>query len=262
MNEASVDKIIKTVEEFAPLSLQEAWDNSGLQVGDRNAIVTGVLTAVDVTPEVIDEAVRQRANMVISHHPLIFGGLKRLTGDTRTEKSVIGAIKHGIAVYSCHTPLDKTYNGLSWQLARLLGLNPLRPLLPVSPGADAGLGVVCRVDGKISVSECIEKIKEVFPHLRHSAIESRVGARNIAVCTGSGASLINDAIEAKCDVYITGDLKHHDFVDFADRTVLVDCGHFETEKIAKIILKDVVSTAFPGLPVSLSHTDVNPMVTL
>lgn len=117
--------ITNTLEAFAPLALQEDYDNCGLQVGDKTAECSGALLCVDVTPSIVDEAIAKGCNLIISHHPLIFKGLKRLTGSTLVERSVIKAIETGVAIYSCHTAIDNATHGVSWEMAHRLGVvNP------------------------------------------------------------------------------------------------------------------------------------------
>ncbi len=120
--------LISSLEEFAPLPLQEDFDNSGLQVGNRNAQCSGVLLCVDVTPEVVDEAVERGCNLIVSHHPVLFRGLKRIVGATLVEQVVMKAISAGIAIYSCHTSIDNAYNGVSWKMAQMLGLSNISTL--------------------------------------------------------------------------------------------------------------------------------------
>ena len=112
-----VKDVIAVIEEFAPLSIQEGWDNSGLCVGSAEAEVTSVLFALDCTEELVDEAVECGADMIIAHHPIIFNPIKRLNGTTYIERVVARAIRRGIALYACHTNLDSTEGGMSWRLA-------------------------------------------------------------------------------------------------------------------------------------------------
>lgn len=120
--------IISVLEDFAPFPLQEDFDNSGLQVGDKRAECNGVLLCVDVTPAIIDEAIEKGCNLVVSHHPLLFKGLKRITGATLVERTILKAISANIAIYSCHTSADNAFNGVSWKMAELLGLTDVRTL--------------------------------------------------------------------------------------------------------------------------------------
>lgn len=122
--------IISVIEDFAPLALQESWDNSGLQCGDASADCTGVMLCMDVTPDVIEEAFRKGCNLVVSHHPMIFRGIKRVTGATVAERCLLAAIRLGVAVYSSHTALDSAEGGVSYALAAALGVRVRRVLKP------------------------------------------------------------------------------------------------------------------------------------
>ena len=124
--------IISAIEDFAPALLQESWDNTGVQVGSLRAECTGVLLCVDVTPAIVDEARDRGCNLIISHHPLIFKGLKRLTGNTPVEEAVMRAIAAGITVYSSHTAVDSTPGGVSYRMARMLGARPVKVLSPLA----------------------------------------------------------------------------------------------------------------------------------
>ena len=254
-----LSEIIRELERHAPLNLQESWDNSGLQIGHPRDEVKGVLTAVDVTPEVIAEAKSVGANLVLSHHPLLFKGLKSITGSTRTQRTVESAIRNNIAVYSSHTALDNAENGVSVMLARKTGLTPLKPLIGASSDNKTGTGVVCEVNG-VAPQEILDSLRKVFKVIRHSnpEITPRI-VKRVAICSGSGGSFVEDAIDEGCQMYITGDLRHHDFVDYSDRIFLVDCGHFETEKMTKEFFKDLLNKTFPDIPVYLSQSDKNPI---
>ena len=120
--------IVSLLEDFAPLALQEDYDNSGLIIGDKSWDCTGALLTVDVTPTVIQEAIDCNLNLIVSHHPLIFRGVKRLSGDSLTEKCIVKAIKHDIAIYACHTNVDNVYGGVSHRMAEMIGLSDIRTL--------------------------------------------------------------------------------------------------------------------------------------
>lgn len=123
--------IISAIEDFAPASFQESWDNTGVQVGSLRAECTGVLICLDATPAVVDEAISRDCNLIISHHPLLFKGLKRISGNTPVEETVMRAIAAGITIYSCHTAVDSTPGGVSYKMAELLGAKPVRVLAPL-----------------------------------------------------------------------------------------------------------------------------------
>lgn len=257
-----VRDIITTLNNYAPEKLQEKWDNSGLQTGDPLMSVAGVLTAVDVTPERIDEAIDLGANLIVSHHPLLFKGLKNITGATRVERAVIKAIRHDIAVYSSHTALDNVSHGVSFRMAEKLGLPVVSPLAPLPGDPENGSGVVCELDNAISPEALVEKARNAFDAsvLRCTDMMfAPQSIKRIAVCGGAGGSFIDDAIKAGAQAYITGDLRYHDFIDYADKLLLIDCGHYETEKLTRDLLADLIRDAYPGLKVFISTKEHNPI---
>lgn len=128
----TVREICNIIEEFAPLAYQEDYDNSGLLVGLPDATVNGILLSIDVTPDVIDDALKHGANLIVAHHPVIFGGIKRLIGKTYIERTIIKAIKNGIAIYCAHTNVDKIWNGVNMEIAKRLGLQELSMLSPAN----------------------------------------------------------------------------------------------------------------------------------
>lgn len=236
--------VVAVIEQFAPLSLQASYDNSGLIVGRPDDEVHKALLAVDVTEEVMDEAEREGCDIIITHHPIIFSPLKRLNSATYVERCVERAIRKGIALYASHTNLDSTREGMSWRVGRMIGLEGMSVLEPQPGNPEVGFGVV----GELSVAEdavaFMRRVGKIFDvkAVRHSDIpESCSAIRRVAICTGSGHSLIGDALRAGADVYITGDLKYNDFMLGENRMILMDIGHFESEFCAINILDDVLS---------------------
>lgn len=255
-----VRDIATIIEDFAPKSLQESYDNAGLQVGDPNASVTAVLLCLDVTEDVLKEAKERECNMIVSHHPLIFKGLKSLTGENTTQKLVIEALKNNIAVYSAHTNLDSVWDGVSHELARRLGIKDLEVLEPQENNLKAGLGVVGNIKPLPKI-EFLRKIKETFNvgALRYSAQSPSVVVRRVAVCGGSGASLITAAIRNKADILVTGDVKYHDFTSFGDDIIIADIGHYESELCSREIMSRVIREKYPDLTIYFSDTESNPI---
>ncbi len=143
---SNIAQVARYLESIAPLHLQEAYDNSGLLIGNRDEIVKGVIVCLDVTEEVIDEAIRMECNLIVSHHPAIFYGMKRLTGSNPTERIVEKAIKSDVAIYSIHTNLDNVLaNGVNERIAKELGLtnqSVLRPLASVNEEKNKGAGIL------------------------------------------------------------------------------------------------------------------------
>lgn len=259
-----VRDIISAIEQFAPPRLQESYDNSGLQVGDVDAECTGVLLCVDVTPAVIDEAVSRRCNLVVSHHPLLFKGLKRIAGTTPVEVSVMKAIASGIAVYSCHTSVDNATNGVSWVMARKLGLSNVRVLDPQldNMSADTGSGAVGEYTTPLTVAELVARIKSEFASPVVRCTEPPAGdmpITRVAMCGGAGGFLIGNAIAEGAQVFITSDTRYHDFVDYAGRIFIVDIGHFESEQCTKEIFYHVIKEKFPTFALYYSEIEKNPI---
>ena len=126
----TVHDVASTIEEFAPKSIQESYDNAGLQIGDPTMIVSGILICLDVTEAIVSEAIEKNCNLIISHHPLIFTGLKDITGRNNTQRIVIKAIQENIAIYSAHTNLDSAKNGVSYEIANILELSDIHTLCP------------------------------------------------------------------------------------------------------------------------------------
>ena len=256
----TVKDIAQAIESFAPLSLQENYDNAGLQVGNPDMVVTAVLLCLDVTEEVIREAHERKCNMIVSHHPLLFKGLRRISGETPTQRIVVQAICENIAIYSAHTNLDSTWDGVSHEIAHMLGVHDLRPLVPQTDDCRNGLGVI----GNISPTPTLEflrSIKDTFSvkRLRYSARSPQLVIRKVAICGGSGASMISDAVKSKADIMITGDVKYHDFTDFGNDIVIADIGHYEGELCTKKIFSRIIREKFPNFVTYFAESDKNPI---
>lgn len=255
-----VKDIAAAIEDFAPKSLQESYDNAGLQVGSPDMEAKAALLCIDATEEVIDEAIERRCNLVVTHHPLIFKGLKHVTGETATERIVIKALREGIAVYSAHTNLDSAWDGVSHEMAHMLGLSSLQVLEPKAGDASTGLGVI----GELTPTprlEFLRRVKETFnvKSLRYSAQSPQIVVRKVAVCGGSGASLIGDALRAGADTIVTGDVKYHDFTTFGLDILIADIGHYESELCTKAIFFRILKERCPDFPVYFAESDTNPV---
>ena len=181
-----VKDIAEAIENFAPKRLQESYDNAGLQVGDPEMDVYAALLCLDVTEDVLNEALERHCNLIISHHPLLFKGLKEVTGRTATERIVISAIKKNIAIYSAHTNLDSAWEGVSHEIAHVLNMRDLRVLEPHDGEELTYLGVVGNVQPTPKI-EFLRKIKEAFKvkSLRYSSQSPQLVVRKVAVCGGA-----------------------------------------------------------------------------
>lgn len=261
----TLNDIAAAIEEYATLSLQESWDNSGWQIApaERTAPCTGVMLCLDVSPGVIKEASAKGCNLVVSHHPLIFKGLRSITGSTLQEQAVIEAIRAGIAVYSSHTALDSSpTEGTSLTMGRALGLTDMRPLAPSAVADGAGLGVIGTAgEGHLTPTQLIDKVKETYkaPHVRVTAGTGCDTLTRIALCTGSGGEFIGTAIRAGAQAYITSDVRYHDFLDLGERILIIDTSHYESEICTKSIFSRIISQKFPNFAVHMATCEHNPV---
>ena len=250
--------VAAAIEEKAPLSLQESWDNSGFCIGDGDSEVHSALVGFDCTPELIDEAVSLGADMVITHHPLIFGGIKKISKATLTGRTVIAAIRHGITVYACHTNMDKVPGGVSGTTASLLGLREVRVLDSDADGN--GLGIVGELPRPMEPEAFLQYMKDALSlsAVRHSRIP-RTLLRTVALCGGSGRSLIGKAHAAGADVYVSGDISYHDFYT-PDGMMIADIGHFESEVEIIGVICDILREKIPNFAVHTARgSKVNPV---
>ncbi len=257
-----IGDVAAIIEEFAPLSLQESYDNAGLVVGRADAPLRGgILLAVDVTEEVIAEAVELGFNMVVTHHPIVFHPLRRLNSASVTERCVEAAIRNGIALYAAHTNLDSVRDGMSWRLGGMLGLRDMSLLeARAGSGAEAGFGVVGSLAEPMAAEEFFAMLRRVLEVkvVKHSAVVRDTLSR-VAVCTGSGGSLMEAARASGCDVYVTADLRYNDFFASGGDFTVADVGHFESEKCAIRILFDILSKKITTFALRESVRAENPV---
>lgn len=235
---------------------QEDYDNSGFLFGDAESDYKGALVALDLTPAVVTEAVRMGASLIVTHHPFIFSGVKRLTNATATGRMVMEMARNGISVYAAHTNLDNLPWGINGVLCEKLGLRNARILRPQEPGTEIGAGMVGELKTMLACETFLRRVKSnlKLPMMRVSEHLPEKKVRRVAVCGGSGSDFIGDALAAKADVYITADLKYHDFQRTDGRMVLVDIGHYESEQFAKEIIFRAISEKFSNFACRISET--------
>ena len=252
-------EIVNIIESEYPKFSQEIWDNSGLLIDNENASISGILICFDITEDTINEAIEKNCNFIISHHPLFINGLKKISQDTYTERVIRQAIKNDIAIYCCHTPVDKSRHGISFKMAEKLGLENV-DFLSKDADKDFGLGIIGELKEELEGTELVKLVKDTFslPIIRHSQLPSRK-IKRVAFCGGSGASLIGSALKANADAYICGDIKHHDYFNSQEGILLIDAGHFETEIAIKDLFFSVFSKKIPNFAVYLAKTDKSPI---
>ena len=246
-----VKDIIQTIEEFAPLSIQEGWDNSGLCIGSPDDEVTSILFALDCTPELVDEAISCGADMIVTHHPLIFSGLKKISADNPVGETVVKAVRAGISVYAAHTNADKVMAGVSGAMAARLSLQDVEIL--DQDGDGTGLGVVGNLPEPMTAEEISALVKERFnlKVLKTSRpVEGKVS--RIAMCGGSGGSLIGAAMKSGAQLYISGDISYHNFFTH-NGFMIMDIGHYESEIEIVDILFSLIKKKFPTFAVRITQ---------
>ena len=251
--------IINIIESVAPLSYQEAWDNSGLQVGDRNAEVHEALLTVDVTESVVNEAISLGCDLIVSHHPLLFRGLKHLTGATPQERCVELAIRHHIAIYSAHTSMDCYLHGVSGRMAEKLGIRDYRILSAAGENTHVGLGVIGKMETPMEPEQLVAHIASAFaaPHSAMRWVEGRTGqVSTIAICGGAGAEFVEQAIAQGADVFISADFKYHELQSAFQRIMVVDMDHWVSEHYTREIFEELLS---PYISTRIATTDESPV---
>ena len=359
-----ISEVVSCLEAFAPLALQESYDNAGLIVGNASSECTGILVSLDVTEEVIAEAVQKKCNLLVTHHPIIFKGIKKLTGKNYVERCVIAALKNDMALYAIHTNLDNVLNGVNKMIADKLGLKNCKVLLPkegtlmklvtfapdnkaeeiknalfyagagsignysecsfVTKGQgsfkagenatpyirkigerhlenetrievifpaydemkiiyalkqahpyeevsydtyqlcntrnDIGSGIIGDLEDEDSEEEFLNKIKKQFnlKMIRHTSLHNKKISK-VAVCGGAGSFLIGDAKIAGAGIYITSDIKYHEFFDADKSIVLVDIGHYESEQFTLDLLTDLLRNKFSNFAVQKTEISTNPV---
>lgn len=359
-----IKEIVSALERFAPLPLQDGFDNAGLQIGLTEAEATGALLCLDVTELVLDEAIALGCNLVISHHPLIFKGYKSITGKDYVERCIIKAIKNEIVIYSAHTNLDNVQGGVNFKIAEKIGLKNVqilsekedsllklvtfvpvlhaenvrkalfmagcgyignydscsynlegegtfRPLdgthpfcgtignrhtekeirietiLPafkksavirallaahpyeepafdiyslVNTWSQAGAGVVGELETPETELDFLRHIKKTFEVgcVKHTKLSGRL-IRKVALCGGSGAFLLPQAIAKSADIFLTGEIKYHDYFGHETEILMAEIGHYESEQYTKEIFYSIIRDLFPDFTLHLSRVNTNPI---
>ena len=250
-------EIIDIIESVAPRRQQEGWDNSGLQVGDSNRDIHSVLLSVDVSEAVVAEAIRVGCDLIVSHHPLLFHGLKHVTGSTPQERCVAAAIRHDIAIYSSHTSMDKALRGVSGRMAAQLGLKDIRILVPDASDAQVGLGVIGTLPQPMLWSGWLRHVQQVFgaDYVRYTE-PTKPTIQRVALCGGAGAEFLPNAIEAGADTYLSADMKYHDMQAAAGQIMAVDIDHWVSEHFTRDIFAELLQGK---VDVRVAETDASPV---
>lgn len=245
-------------ENWAPFSTQAEYDNSGLLIGSPNATVNGILTCLDVTPDVIAEAISAKCNLIVAHHPIIFKRISKINPDTDQGSIIYNLIRNEINVLAVHTNLDAAQNGVSFVLAHKLQLQDVRILSYHDEAQTHGYGCIGSLNGALTQSDFLDF---VCTQLKTDSVRfsgSQKSIQKVAVCGGTGISLANVANESGADAFVTADIKYHEYFDFSN-LLKVDAGHYETEIHIAFHLQELLSSHFINLPVRTSQVITNPM---
>jgi dinuclear metal center YbgI/SA1388 family protein len=258
-----IQTVTNYLEELAPLSYAEDFDNVGLLVGNYNKEVTGVLVTLDSLEETVDEAIAKNCNLIVSFHPIIFGGLKKLNGDTYVERVVLKAIKNDIAIYAMHTALDNKKDGVSGKICEVLELKNTAILIPKSnlkTQETIGMGMIGELETEMNETDFIQFVKSTMKTecVRHSELLHK-SIKKVAVLGGSGSFAIENAIALNADAYISSDFKYHDFFKAEKKILLADIGHYESEQFTKNLLVEYLTKKFTNFAVILSEKSTNPI---
>ena len=227
----TVSDIIRKTEELYPPHLAEEWDNVGLLVGDRDKEVRKVLIALDASDQAVERAVSEKADLILTHHPLIFKPLKRVTADDRIGRRILKMAAAGISYYAMHTNFDIA--GMAALNEGELGLIGTAPLAVTgrTEEEDYGFGRIGHLKEAVTVRQYASYVKEVYdlPDVRiYGDPEKKIS--RVAVCSGSGRSFVGEALRNGAEVYVTGDIDYHTAIDaVSDGLILLDAGHYGTE---------------------------------
>ena len=267
-------QVVDALEHYAPLPLQEGYDNAGLQVGLTEAVeVSGALLCLDVIEDVVDEAIRKGCNLIVSHHPLIFRKLARISDENYVQRTVRKAIKNDITIVSMHTNMDAAKGGVNFKIAEKLGLRNLRFFGGEKEidGVKGGEGVIGEItdetdtlhaDG-IAADDLVLMLRERF---QAECVQCnqllRRPIRKVALCGGAGSFLLDAAIAAGADAFITGEMHYHEFFGHEQEIQICVIGHYQSEQFTSEIFRSIITEKCPGVKCEISEINTNPIIYL
>lgn len=258
-----IKAVVEALERFAPLPLQEDYDNAGLQVGLTEAWeVSGALLCLDVTEKVLDEAVSLGCNLIVSHHPLIFHKLAQVAGEDMVQRIVFKAIEHKIAIVSMHTNMDNAYGGVNFKIAEKMGLKDVSFISETKTvdGVEGASGVVGTLPTAMAAADFIDMLKQTFGVACVQANELlQRPIRKVAICGGSGSFMLGDAVKAGADAFVTGEMHYHEFFDYEQQIQIAVIGHYQSEQYTSEIFKRIIETECPGVKCYLTTHNTNPI---
>ena len=259
-----IKEVLRALEQFAPLPLQEDYDNAGLQVGLTETDASGALLCLDVTEEVIDEAVGLGCNLIVSHHPLIFRGLKQVSDANMVQRCVVKAVKNNVCIVSMHTNLDNAKDGVNFKIAEKMQLRDTRFLAPKNAMAtEGGSGVVGILPQPMRAADFVAMLKDTFDVACVQANQLlRRDIQRVALCGGAGAFLLDDAIACGADAFVTGEMHYHDFFGHDQEIQVCVIGHYQSEQYTSEIFKSIITEKCEGVRCFVTKLNTNPIIYL
>ena len=252
----TIKDVTTYLESIAPLDLQESYDNAGLITGNPDWEVTGILTSLDCTEAIIAEAKARGCNLVVAHHPIVFRGLKKITGRDYVERTIIRSIKDDVAIYAIHTNLDNVrYQGVNERIAQRLGLENLEILAPKNAEKNVGSGMVGDLPTSLSETDFLTLLKDRMDVgvIKHTVLSGQ------SVTGGAGGFLLNQAKQSGAQVFVTSDYKYHEFFDADGDIIICDIGHYESEQFTTQLLAELLIRKFSTFAVLCTELITNPV---
>ena len=252
-------EITNILEKWCPLNSAEEFDNVGLLIGNSDEIIKKAIITIDTTEKVIDEAIRNNCNLVITFHPLIFNCLKNITQQTYVEKIVFKAIQNNVNIYAIHTNLDNNPKGVNYKICQKMELNNTKFLISKNEGA-FGMGMIGELNKEFSELDFFNflKSKMNIKNIKHSPFIGKK-IKKVAVLGGSGSFAIENAIAEEADCYLTSDLKYHDYFKADSKILLADIGHYESEQFTKELILEFLNKKIPKFACIISKSNTNPV---
>ncbi|MBP5569422.1 MAG: Nif3-like dinuclear metal center hexameric protein [Prevotella sp.] len=254
--------MVDALERFAPLPLQEDYDNAGLQLGLTDTQeVSGALLCLDVTEAVVDEAVALGCNLIVSHHPLIFRPLKHLTDENQVQRTVRKAIINNVALISMHTNLDNALGGVNWKMAEKMGAHVEKR----EEGSDldskaSPMPLFAEFPEPMAAEDFIQMLKKRFEVKCVMANELlKRPIRKVAICGGAGSFCLSDAIRGGADAFVTGEMGYHEFFGHEQEIQIAVIGHYQSEQFTCELLKEILERDCPGLKCHITKLNTNPI---
>ena len=257
-----IKEVLSALERFAPLPLQESWDNAGLQVGLTETEVSGALLCLDVNEKIVDEAIQKGCNLVVSHHPLLFRGLKTISDLTDVQRTVMKAVRKGVCVISMHTNMDNAKGGVNYKMAEKLGLRDVQFLAPkMVDGVESGSGVIGELPEAQASDDFVLAVKKAFGVECAMCNELlRRPVRKVALCGGAGDFLLDEALKAGADAFITGEMHYHQYFGYEQQIQICVIGHYQSEQFTSEIFREIIESECPGIKTYIAETSTNPIL--